>query len=99
MDEGWWADEDRVRAGIQALVATAKTDDDFGMLGAAVMEMFVADDDDRLRWLEEQAGASEPFRRSLANVWIWGEVADDTSARVEAAAGVRLKRPANWNGP
>ena len=66
--------------------------------GAAVMEMFVVDDDDRLRWLEEQAGASEAFRRSLANVWIWGEVADGVAARVEAQV-CASKRPAHWKSP
>jgi hypothetical protein len=98
MDEDWWADEARVRTGILELVAAAETDSDFGILGAAVIEMFIVDDDDRVLWLEEQAGASEAFRRSLANVWIWGEVQDDIAARVEAAAGVRLKRPKFWKG-
>ncbi|MGO9874060.1 MAG: hypothetical protein ACLPVY_09700 [Acidimicrobiia bacterium] len=99
MDEGWWADEERVRAGILELVAAAETESDFGVLGAAIMEMFVADDDDRLCWLEEQARDSSPFRRSLANVHLWGEVRDEVAARVEAAAGVRLPRPRNWTGP
>jgi len=93
------AEEKRVHAGILELVAAAETDADFGVLGAAIMEMFVADDDDRSRWLEEQATASEPFRRSLANVRVWGDLRDEVSARVEGAAGVRLARPRGWTGP
>ena len=69
------------------------------MLGAAIMEMFIADDDDRLRWLEEQARASEAVRRSLANVHVWGDVRHEVAARVEGAAGVRLSRPRDWTGP
>jgi hypothetical protein len=93
MDDVWWVDENRVRAGILELVAAAETDLDFGVLGAAVMEMFVADDEERLLWLEKQAGTSEPFRRSLANVWVWGIEADAIAQRAEAAAGVPLPRP------
>lgn len=93
MDEGWWADEKRVRAGILELVTAAASDADLDVLGAAVMEVFVADDDDRLGWLEEQARASERFRRSLANVWVWGCEADSVAQRVELAAGVPLVRP------
>jgi hypothetical protein len=73
MEEGWWADEKRVREGILELVAAAETDADFGVLGAAIMEMFVAHGDDRLYWLEEQAAHSEAFQRSLRNVHIWVE--------------------------
>ena len=98
MDE-WWTDEKRLREGILELVAAAETDADFGVLGAAIMETFVADDDDRLRWLEEQASASARFRRSLANVYVWGLERNEVAARVEAAAGVRLPRPRGWTGP
>ncbi len=99
MAEGWWAEEKRVRAGILELVAAAQTDADFGVLGAAIMEMFVADDEDRLRWLEEQARASDAFRRSLANVHVWAQVRDEVAARAEGAAGVHLPRPRGWTGP
>jgi hypothetical protein len=68
------------------------------VLGAAIMEMFVADQDDRLRRLEQQAAISGEFRRSLANVRVWGDVRDEVAARVEAAAGARLPRPRGWTG-
>jgi hypothetical protein len=101
----WWAvslwhsdawlehDEARVRAVVLALVASCETDDDFDVLGAAVMEVLVDDDEDRLRWIEEQASASPAFRRSLANVHTWGSDPDHVAARVERAAGVPLARP------
>lgn len=90
----WWADENRVRAGLLELVAAAETDADFGTLGAAIMELFVTDDERRLGWLEQQAAHSEPFHRSLRNVHIWGEQSDVIAQRVEAAAAARLPRPA-----
>jgi hypothetical protein len=93
MDEQWWADEDRVRAGLLELVAAAETDDDYGVLGAAVMEVFVTDSNNRLAWLEARAAESEPFRRSLRNVYVWGQVPDGVAQRVEEAAGAPLPRP------
>jgi hypothetical protein len=88
----WWADENQLREGILELVAAAETEVNFAVLGAAIMEDFVADDDDRLRWLEQQASASEAFRRSLANVRVWGMCRDEVAARVEDAARVPLPR-------
>src|SRR5438270_554873 len=84
--------EDRIREGILALVATFETDDDLDYLAAAVMEVFATDDDSRLRWIEENAASSEKFRQSLRNVWAW-ELPDSTYARFERAAGVALRRP------
>jgi hypothetical protein len=92
MDERWWADEERVRAGILELVAAAETDEDYGVLGAAVMEVFVTDSNERLAWLEAQA-AEEPFRKSLRNVHVWGLWPDDVAQRVEDASGAPLPRP------
>jgi len=94
MEDEWWADEGRVRAGILELVAAAEAESDFGVLGAAIMEMFIVRDEDRLAWLEEQAVRSEAFQRSLRNVWIWGVEPDAVAQRVEAAAGAPLPRPA-----
>jgi hypothetical protein len=87
-----------LRDGVLALVAAAETDQDFGNIGAGVLEYVVSNDEDRLRWLEAQAHASEPFRRSLANIYVWGIHRDEVAARVEAAAGVRLPRPRGWTG-
>lgn len=92
MSEAWWSDEPRVRDGILRLVDAARTDADFGVLGAAVMEDFIVDDEDRVAWVERHAAASEPFRRALANVWI-SDCSDWVFERVERAAGVMLARP------
>jgi hypothetical protein len=94
IDPDWWEHDERlVRDGVLALVAICQTDDEFDLVGAAVMEVLVEDDEDRLRWIEEQAAASPAFRRSLADVWIWDEP-DHVFQRVERAAGVPLTRPA-----
>jgi hypothetical protein len=94
-----WADEQRLRDGVLALVDAAETDLDFGAIGASVLEYVVTDDEDRLRWLEARAEGSERFRRSLANIHVWGSHRDEVAARVEAAARVRLPRPRGWTGP
>lgn len=89
----WWSDEDRVRQGILAIVDLAVTEDDFGIIGAAIMEEFITDDEGRLTWVEEHAASSDQFRRSLANVWIFDDVTDVSFARVELAAEVPLAVP------
>jgi hypothetical protein len=88
----WWKDEARVRAGILAIVAAAD-DEDAGIIGAAIMEVLVTKDDDRIAWVEEQARVSDRFRSSLANAYVWGCVPDRLAERVERAAGVPLPRP------
>jgi hypothetical protein len=91
-----WADERRLREGVLALVAAAETDADFGAVGAGVLEYVVTDNEDRLRWIEAQAAASEAFRRCMANMYVWGAHRRDVAARIEAAARVRLPRPWYW---
>ena len=98
-EDASWADEQRLREGVLELVAAAETDHDFGIIGAAVLEYVITDDEDRLRWVEAEAQKSEPFRRSMANMYVWGVHRDAVAARVEAAARVRLPRPRNWTGP
>jgi hypothetical protein len=98
-EDASWADENRLRDGVLALVAAAETEEDFGMIGAGVLEYVVTDNEDRLRWLEAQGRESEPFRRSLANIYVWGIQPDRVAARVEAVAGVRLPRPRGWTSP
>lgn len=92
MEDRQWADEQLLREGVLALVAAAETDSDFGVLGAGIMEYIVNDDEERLLWIEAQARVSEPFRRSLANIYVWGIASDTVAARVEAAAQVPLPR-------
>jgi hypothetical protein len=98
-EDASWADEQRLRDGVLALVAAAETEQDFALIGAGVVEYIVTDDEDRLHWIEDQARGSERFRRSLANIYVWGTERDEVAARIEAAAGVRLPRPRGWTGP
>jgi hypothetical protein len=94
-----WADEDRLRTGVLELVAAAEKDSDYGAIGAGIVEYMINDDEERLQWIETQARESDGFRRSLANVYVWGVEPDSIAARIEAAAGVRLPRPRGWRGP
>lgn len=99
-DPDWWAVElwldplpaDVRRSGLIALVDTVD-DDQLGMVGAGPLEDFVSDDDDDLRWLEEQAALNARLRQALRNAWVVTSVAPETLARLDAAAGAVLKRP------
>ncbi len=95
---GAWEDEDVVRAGLLALVDAAPNEL-LGHVGAGPLEVFVSNDESRIRWIEEQAARSPRFRRALANVWTWGTESNEVAARLERAAGVRLERPKGWTGP
>jgi hypothetical protein len=93
--ELWWEsaflrNEALVRATLLALIDRAPAGADLGYAGAGPLEDFINEDEDRLRWVEEQAERSEDFRRALSNVW-WppGPLFD----RLEHAAGVRLAVP------
>jgi hypothetical protein len=100
MDAAWFRHEAWVRACILEIIAIAESGDDFGIIGAAIMEVFITKDLDRVAWIEREAATSEGFRRSLANVWIWGSVPDAVSERVERAAGVALAKPRGYSpGP
>ena len=93
VNDEWWQDEERVRAGLLALVDAAPDDDDLLYVGAGPLEDFIEHDDSRVRWIEAQASMSARFRRALSNVWIWGSVPDEVAERVERAAGVPLAKP------
>lgn len=88
----WRRDDALYRRGLLALVDVAEDDDDFGLIGAGVLEDFISDDEATITWVEEQAARSERFRRALGNVWIW-ELSPATFDRVERAAGVPLAHP------
>jgi hypothetical protein len=90
MNEGWWSDEKRVRDGLLRLVEHAESDDDFGNLGAAVMEVFISADEGRLVWVDQQAAGSEKFREAMSHAWVW-ELPDQAFRRMEKAAGVALR--------
>jgi hypothetical protein len=77
---------------ILELVVYAPDESVLVVVGAAPLEDFVCPDEDRVRWIEEQAHRSDKFRRALAGVRIWDQpqwVVD----RVENAAGFALPRP------
>jgi hypothetical protein len=97
-NSGVWANEETVRQGILALVDAAP-DDLLGHVGAGPLEVFVSEDESRVRWIEEHAARSARFRRALANVRTWGNEPDEVAARLERAAGVPLARPRGWTGP
>jgi hypothetical protein len=84
--------EDLLRRGILALVDRAPPEGYLGHVGASVLEVFINADEDRVRWIEEQAERSPAFRGALANVWI-SDVPSDVFLRVERAAGTELAWP------
>lgn len=90
----WWTDanNERVRAGLLALVDAAETEHDLGMIGAAPLESFVSDRADDLDWLETECATRPKLRRALAGVWCSDIVSVATLDRLDAAAGVRLDR-------
>ena len=47
-------------------------------------------EEDRLHWVEQQAAASEKFRKALGHVWVKNHLDAATVARLERAAGVEL---------
>jgi hypothetical protein len=86
------ANEEVARELLVKLVDHAPSDDVLGNVGAGPLEDFIDGDDDRVRWIEEQAASSPKFRTALAKVWIWSEPAW-VFERVERAAGVPLAWP------
>jgi Family of unknown function (DUF6869) len=92
LSQGWWSDEARVRDGLLRLVNVAESDEDFATIGAGPLEVFVSDDESRVRWIERHAPDSPRLRRALANVWAW-ELPDKLFWRVERAAGTKLNDP------
>lgn len=87
-----YGQEDLLRAGILALVNRAPTGADLGQVGASVLEVFINEDEARIRWVEEEAERSPAFRKALANVWI-SDLPPDVFLRVERAAGTELAWP------
>jgi hypothetical protein len=93
MDPPLWEREDLLRRAILTLVERAPAQADLGHIGASILEVFINEDDERLRWVEEQAERSSAFRKALANVWI-SDLPSDVFLRVERAAGTELPWPA-----
>lgn len=104
-DPDWWAieawidhlfdkDEELCRQGIGALAERTPPGADPGNVGAGPLEEFVCADEDRLRWIEDEAERSPNFRKALGSVWIARDVPPDVFLRVERAAGTELAWPA-----
>jgi hypothetical protein len=95
--EAFWRDRNLRRRGLLALLRATDNERVLGCVGAGPLENFVSDDEDDLRWLEEQAPHSESFRIALRNVWADTYVTEATMARLDAAAGEPLARvPADY---
>jgi hypothetical protein len=100
-DPDWWAvhlmmevrPERRRREMLALLVEFAPNDDVLGVVGAGPLEDFIPGEGDWLSWIEAQAAASEKFRTALANAWVADDVTRETFARLERAAGVKLRTP------
>ena len=99
--EFWWLVSGRERVAAWEAVARdllvrlidhAPSDAVLQHIGAGPFEEFIRADENRVRWIEEQAAVSAKFRTALANVWIWREP-DWVFERIERAAGVPLARP------
>jgi hypothetical protein len=89
----WIRHEVNQRELMTLLVELAPDDDVLGVVGAGPLEDFVkAANDDRLRWVEAEAGRSPRFRYALGKVWISDDPVE-TFLRVERAAGVELHWP------
>jgi Family of unknown function (DUF6869) len=90
--EGVAAREAVARDLLVSLVDHAPSDDVLLHIGAGPFEEFIRADEDRVRWIEEQAVSSAKFRTALGNVWIWSEP-DWVFERIEHAARIPLAHP------
>jgi hypothetical protein len=82
-------DEATFRMLLHTLAERAPREADLSYLGAGPIEDFLTDDEERLRWVEEEAFRSPNFRAALASVWI-EELGAATFLRIQRAAGVDL---------
>jgi hypothetical protein len=69
LSEGWWRYEDLVRSGILRLIDLARSRYELSIIGAAILEAFVTDNESDLRWIEEQAKSSADFRYALSTAY------------------------------
>jgi hypothetical protein len=90
---GWSPDDERRRREFLRFIADAAPNDAvLSFIGAGPFEDFITDDEDRIRWIEEQALRSAKFRKALANVWVW-RLPEEAFLRLERAAGTELAWP------
>ena len=102
-DPNWWAVNlfftqeifrrgDLYRALLLKIVEHA-SDAVLGDIGAGPLENFVSDDEDDLRWLEQECSTNPGFRKALSGVWCDTFVSEATMRRLDAAAGTPVGRP------
>lgn len=92
LSKWWWDDDERMRAGLLAL-AERVPDDLIPILGAGPVEMVACDDEACVHWLERTLPTSPRLVEALRHAWFAGDVSERTFARIEAAAGTRLRNP------
>ena len=68
-------------------------EDAIGAVAAGPLEDFVSDDEDDLRWLEDQCATNHRLQSALLGTWSAPYVSEETLARLDAAAGEQLPRP------
>src|SRR4051812_1619341 len=86
----FFEDEDTLREYLRTLATRAPEDADLGYFGASQLEDFIgAPNEDRLQWIEQEAGRSENFRQALATVWI-EDLGPEVFLRVQTAARTDL---------
>ena len=89
-DEFW--DVARRRTFVALIAALAPNDDVLLTVGAQGLEDLVSNDEDCVRWIEEQAAASRNFRYALHNIHLAG-LTPTTVERFERAAGTLRYKP------
>lgn len=103
-DPDWWAVNllwsselfgrgDLYRQLLLKLVEHAHDEETLLSIGAGPLENFVSDDEDDLRWLEQECAISAGLRTALSGVWCASHVSASTLSRLDHAAGVALARP------
>ena len=88
----WYLDRARTRATVIAMLEQADADD-VARIGSGPLENLVVDDESALRWVDEQARISSPFRVALTHAWLWNQLSADSFDRVQRAAGAPLPNP------
>jgi hypothetical protein len=83
-------DGEAIHEYLRALASRAPDDDELlSYFGAGPLEDFITADEERLRWIEQEAQRSESLRRALATVWV-EYVGPQAFLRLQAAARTEL---------
>ena len=90
-EDDFW-DVSRRKTFLSLIASLAPNEDVLLTVGAQGLEDFIDDDEESVRWIEEQAAASTNFRHALQNVYVNG-LQPPTVARLERAAGILRHKP------